>query len=187
MGERVISMVNGDDIANADNLLKQIKDKKDYIYKNLLKGPYGCEVFLQNTSNIKPFPSAGSGVRGTDWSNFNVNSVKRTSYPSAILYDYNNFIKDEILPDPWQSGKDSTKMTANDKNSVYGPGFLSFVKFSAEAGDNDSVRGSERLTIHDLLPLGHSNNAENRHKHIGNMTQVGEDKGGPFETMIGVY
>ena len=49
------SMVNGDDIARADNILKQIIDKKDYIYKNLLKGPYGCEADLMKPA--KPFPS----------------------------------------------------------------------------------------------------------------------------------
>ena len=208
------SMVNGDDIASADNLLKQIKDKRDYIYKNLLKGPYGCEVDLEKPQ--KKFPSANPGVReaNQDWSNFDANSVQRMTYPFPILYDYNKFKKGDTIPDPWNSGYKNNKIPdagpgmygvettgvgaswlsnlylidSGNPNfgHIYGPGFLSFVHFSAE-GAGDLRRGSERLKIHDLLPLGHSDNPQDRLRAVGNKKTIGEDMGGPFETIIGIY
>ncbi len=192
------NMVNGDDIASADNLLKQIKDKKDYIYKNLLKGPYSCEADLMKPQ--KNFPSANPGVQETnsDWSNFDALSVKRMTYPFPILYDYNKIVKESELPDPWGSGYKNTMPTDKNKdvydtsgNNIYGPGFLGFVMFSAECAcsNKDLRRGSERLTIHDLVPQ--EDNASSRYRAVGNREKIGaaDDAadGGPFETMIGIY
>lgn len=161
-GRLSASMVNGDDIAKADDLAKQIVLKKDYIYKNLLKGPYGCEADLEKPQ--KNFPSAGIIANGTkgvstnnwadkDWDKFNVNSVKRMTYPFPILYDYNNFASGTILPDPWNgiSGSKLPKMPAENKYSEYGPGFLSFVYFSAVYDDSGKYNGSERLDLHGLV------------------------------------
>lgn len=203
-------MVNGDDIAEVDNLLKQIIDKKDYIYKNLLKGPYGCEAFLENEKNIIKFPSAGSNIIGIDWSSFDVNSVKRMTYPFPIIYNYNNFEKGATLPDPWNSGyktEDLPKMPANNRYNEYGPGFLSFVVFGEE---ENARRGGQRLKVDDILPMkkGPSNRYDTA---LGIRVQVGNDssfgisgcsnfdainpdglvcralRGGPFETIIGIY
>ena len=171
------SMVNGDDIASADNLLKQIVDKKNYIYNNLLKGPYGCEAFLQDPANIKKFPSAGPGVVETDWSAYDVTSVKRMTYPFPILYDYNSIAKGANIPDPLNSGYVNTMPNMSTTDTGGGPGFLSFIHFSTE-NDGGNRRGSERLPIHDLVPQKSS--GEMRFVPLG-------QPGGPFETIIGIY
>ena len=162
-------MVNGDDIAAADDLAKQIVLKKDYIYKNLLKGPYGCEKDLEKEQ--KPFPSAGPGVKQAtnDWSNYNVNSVQRMTYPFPIIYDYNKIPAGTTIPDPWNSGykpEDLPKMSDENMYEKYGPGFLSFVYFNAVYDRRGGTRfendnstdgrtyaysGSERLSLDGLV------------------------------------
>jgi len=212
-GRLSANMVNGDDIANADNLYKEIIDKKEYIYKNLLKGPYGCEAFLENPSNIIKFPSAqinheleDIGRKDLDWDNFDVNSVQRMTYPFPIIYDYNHFVKGENIPDPLNSGYVTNKIPDSDANNIlpyslyydnnnkylYGPGFLGFVYFSSgyvqDGGLNyTEVRGSQRLQIHDIF--GMSTDSQFRYTAVGNRYKFeGDDgKGGPWETIIGVY
>ena len=171
------SMVNGDDLASTDNLLKQIIDKKDYLYKNLLKGEYGCEASLEK-SQIK-FPGFGSlpGERQQyNWSNFDALSVKRMTYPFPILYEY-------------------------ESSSQYGPGFLSFVLFSSTHTDHDGKggggdrRGPERLYVADLFP--HQGGQESRFRHLGTISDKMVQDGwqgsscsvcnGVFENIIGVY
>jgi len=211
LGRLSMSMVNGDDIASADNLYKQIIDKKEYIYKNLLKGPYGCEADLMKPQ--KKFPSAQInheleeiGKKDLDWDNFDVNSVQRMTYPFPIIYDYNHFVKGENIPDPWNSGYDTpNKIPDADVNNTlpyslyydnnkyyYGPGFLSFVYFSSgyvqDSGLNyTEVRGSQRLQIHDIFGMG--TDSQFRYTAVGNRHKFGNDdgKGGPWETIIGVY
>ena len=93
------SMVSGDDIARADKLIKQIVDERDYVYKNLLKGPNGCEQEL---------------AKGDTGFPVQVYEIKRMTYPTPILYDYNKFGLDEKLPDPYDSGyKDNVLMTTD--------------------------------------------------------------------------
>jgi hypothetical protein len=176
-------MVNGDDIANVDNLTKQIVDEKNYIYKNLLKGPYGCESWLSNSKNIINFPMIRSGVgeSANNWDNYNVNSIKRMPYPFPILYDYNILAAKDTIPDPWNSGEPQTVMPDND-NSVYGPGFLSFVYFSNSCQDSDGcdggsiTSGAERLKIGDLVDTnGHETD-------ISKYVTLNQ-----FENSIGIY
>jgi hypothetical protein len=62
-------MVSGDDIATVDNVLKQIRDEKDYVINNLLKGPQGCE----NDQGALPDQ---------------IKKLKRPAYPFPILYTY---------------------------------------------------------------------------------------------------
>ncbi|MCX6751251.1 MAG: hypothetical protein NT161_00575 [Candidatus Nomurabacteria bacterium] len=210
-GRLSASMVNGDDIAKADNLSKQIIEKKDYIYKNLLKGPYGCETFLADPNNIINFPSAGAGLgsyAGSNWSEFNVNTVKRMTYPFPILYDYNVFAKGSNLPDPWTKCDVSTPpASCNNKmpdadvglasgtyyqngTNVYGPGFLSFVFFSADP----ARRGSQRLEFAEDV-FGVSDTPQsNKYTAVGlrqlapNATPDNDGaRGGPFESIIGIY
>ena len=187
-------MVNGDDIASIDSLTKQIIYEKNYIYKNLLKGPYGCEAWLSNSKNIINFPRILSGVVDTakDWGNFNVNSIKRITYPFPILYDYNTLAAGADIPDPWNSGETQTTMPANN-NDAYGPGFLSFVYFS-----NTTKHGTERLQIGDLVDTGIGDGSGQ-----GRSTQIDVSVGDPlslqdsntqhidnphsFETTIGIY
>ena len=201
-GRLSADMVNGDDIAAADDLAKQIVLKKDYIYKNLLKGPYGCEAWLENKTNIKPFLSAGPGIEQTwdDWSNFNVNSVKRMTYPFPIIYDYNQIPAGATIPDPWGSGYDSgklPKMPIENGYDKWGPGFLSFVYFAASFNGNHTYGGSERLHLGDII-----NNYEPCGENVGpvcNYTWVSLGKSnyfhepphgdlqGLFEKTIGIY
>lgn len=216
-GRLSASMVNGDDIAAADDLAKQIVQKKDFIYKNLLKGPYGCEADLEKLDsvpdNVKNFPSANPGVMQTsnDWSNYNVNSVKRMTYPFPILYDYNEITAGATIPDPWNSGYDEDKlpkMPAENKYNEYGPGFLSFVYFGTTVDDRNKQRldiynGKERLTLDNLVnnhnPL-YQNEGAGWNDEWGGMlwTSLGTSNiseilglktrtGGLFEKTIGVY
>lgn len=191
-GRLSASMVNGADIASADSLLKQIIDKKDYIYKNLLKGPYGCEADLMKPQ--KTFPSAGPSTKEGDWTGISPISVKRMTYPFPVLYDYNSIKKGDPIPDPLNSKFinnmpiDSNKdVYDSNGNNKYGPGFLGFILFSTEGPSNnkDLRRGDERLKIHDLVPQ--DENAGSRYRAIGNRNTEGEATGGPFETVIGVY
>ena len=195
-GRLSANMVNGNDIAGADNLLKQIIDKKEYLYENLLKGPYGCEAALEKpqenfpgaTPHLPiPIPNDGKEdvyykiVQREDrnWNNYNVNSVKRMTYPFPILYDYNTITKEKTIPDPLNSGFLDNKIPST-RNDLLGPGFLSFVyiasgrgkgteakdllgpdflSFIASGGGKDtenfrgSGRGAERLQIEDLVPF----------------------------------
>ena len=172
------SMVNGSDIADADNTSKQIVDKKNYIYDNLLKGPYGCETFLADPNNIKNFPSVGTG--NNDWGKYNVNSVKRMSYPFQIFYDYNKFENGAALPDPWTSCDTSNPPeSCNNKmpitGNTLGPGFLSFVLFS-----NYNAAEAERLDITDLVDNYH----QVQDVPLG---KLGQDDRLRFENIINIY
>ena len=174
-GRLSMNMVNGNDIASADDLLQQIKDKKDDIYKNLLKGPYGCEKSLAESEqkgftiskDYKTYTYSADRyatpsreetkeiVSKTPWIGYNVLSVKRMTYPFPILYDYNLYENGSDIPDPWtKEGEvgfknkmpETTEVETNDK---LGPGFLSFVLFQ---GSNFSDF-PDRLLIGDLIPL----------------------------------
>jgi hypothetical protein len=151
-------MVNGDDIASADNLSKQIVDKKNYLYKDLLKGPYGCEKFLENLDKLpvseKNFPSAQPGVEETnrDWSNYNVNTVERKSYPYPILYDYNSFgTAGTVLPDPLNKPQIYNNKTPVNSWTTFAPGFLTFVHLTRVDAGETRYAGSERLNISNLI------------------------------------
>ena len=96
-GRLSLDLVDGDDIAVANVVLKQIKDKEKYIYNDLLKGVTGCEKELisltSGTSPVLPWP---------------IINGKRVPYPLSLLpnntytglYDYNLYTKPSILPDP---------------------------------------------------------------------------------------
>ena len=189
-GRLSANMVNGDDIASADNLYKQIIDKKVYIYDNLLKGPYGCEKDLENKLPNGEFP-------------FQVRNTKRMTYPFPIIYDYNKIAKDASLPDPWNSGLKDNKMTFNTSDvplpvigEAQGPGFLSYVFYQTAT---DSVNTQYQKTfctdrdpntpadwcmieIRDLLPLEHGENTLGAGSTIRSWI-----KGGQFEITIGIY
>ena len=206
-GRLSASMVNGDDIAATDDLAKQIVQKKDFIYKNLLKGPYGCEADLEKLDsvpdNVKNFPSANPGVMQTsnDWSNYNVNSVKRMTYPFPILYDYNEITAGATIPDPWTDcnvinppESCNNKMPAENKYNEYGPGFLSFVRFTSTFGtlSTQLYNGSERLRLGDLIydhdPCGQSGNTcDIVDRTLGKSEWNGGRDAKVFETTIGIY
>ncbi len=87
-----INMKTGDDIAKADSLLQQIKDKEKYIYTDLIKGPTGCEKELSSVT------------ADNQNSLLKLWSLKRYTYPLPILYDYNSSTYSpaaNILPDPF--------------------------------------------------------------------------------------
>ena len=74
------SLYSGDDIDSVVNATKGITDEKDYIFKNLLKGPTGCEEELKNG-----YPAL------YDWQTA---ASIRPAYPKPHLYDY----PDSIVP-----------------------------------------------------------------------------------------
>ena len=162
------------------NLLKQIIDKKDYIYKNLLKGPYGCEKDLE----LRRQPLSER-----------IHNTKRMTYPFPILYDYNNFGNGESLPDPLNMmGSNVNKMKSNYTDNL-GPGFLSYFIFQTNSNESErlcakiadfnwsNINGYSyqcELEIGDLLPM-HGNPMS-----LGRTSQT-TTMNGPFETVIGVY
>lgn len=81
-------MVTGDDIAKADNTLKQIKDKERYVYNNLLKGPTGCEQDIQIYNPNRPNLPYG------------MVHYRRYDYPLPTLYNYNHYDYGTLLPNP---------------------------------------------------------------------------------------
>lgn len=188
-------MVNGDDIAEVDNLKKEIVDERDYIYKNLLKGPNGCEKDLE----LEKGRDEGSRMH------MKVYETKRITYPMPILYDYNAWTaadKDIPLPDPFNSGYTDNKMVQNellDGKSDHmafnsrGPSFLSFINMRQGSYCNgETVQYSKPpyggpgwftgcMTIDDLLPFGEGDWAP-----LGIRGNTGE-RDGTFETMIGIY
>jgi uncharacterized membrane protein len=167
------NMINGDDIASADNLLKQIIDEKNYVYKDLLKGPLGCEQELQNNNHLSN----------------QINQTARMDYPFPILYTYDLPIGGDI-PDPWPQISGLTPGHANKTNRnttiKYGPGFLGFYKFQIDqdkltacaANENGEVPQCE-LKTSDVLPK-----PENITRSLGASSG---GIGGPFESSIGVY
>lgn len=78
------SMYAGDDIAKADNVLKQIVDEKNYIYNNLIKGATGCEY---ESKNLIPYPYS-----------WQLAGQERPAYPEPHLYEYPGQIQNESLP-----------------------------------------------------------------------------------------
>lgn len=128
-------MVSGSDIANVDNLSQQATGEKDYVYKDLLKGPFGCEQDLSN----------GDAVH-LPWQIFN---TERMPYPFPLLYDYNNFASGAALPSV--DGAPITHMHGGAVNNV-GPGFLSYVKYvdthvANAADDIGSLDASNLLNL----------------------------------------
>ncbi len=116
-------MVNGDNIANADNLSKQMIDEKKYIYNDLLKGPDGCEkqmeVIMKDINSLEI--SKENDLRKA------IYNTQRKTYPANILYDYNLLPEEKDIPDPLDSGYKTNKMTSIDK--TMGPGFLSALEY----------------------------------------------------------
>ena len=110
-----------------------------------------------------------------DWSNFNVNSVERMTYPFPILYDYNVIPAGGAIPDPWNSVEPQTTMPKTNGYDTYGPGFLSFVFFSNNTGGcggGGSQEGAERLQIGDLVDTNCSETAGSTHVPVGMSTAV---------------
>ena len=147
-GRLSASMVNGDDIASADNLLKQIVDEINYIYKDLLKGPLGCEKDLQEGKQNMPTQ---------------LYQTKRMNYPFPILYTYDMGAGAEI-PDPFSSISELTipNKTNTQATGILGPGFLSFYAFQrlpedllcdkVVVGENGAVPYCF-LELWDILPV----------------------------------
>ena len=168
-------MVSGDDIAVVDNTTKQIIDEKDYIYKNLLKGPNGCEKDLE--------PGDPNGPRIENWY---LLDEKRMTYPAPILYDYNKFKDGDILPDPFGSGYQN-KMRGNWDIASSHPGFLNNVDFEDskelcsdvldDRGQSTNKTPAQQWLIHSPLCL----------HDMFPPRDWGHTVGGIFETFIGVW
>jgi len=176
-------MVNGNDIANVDNLVKQIIDEKNYVYNDLIKGPYGCEKDLESKQPNGSFPQQ-------------IYNTKRMTYPLPILYDYNFISKDSDIPDPWKSGFVNNKMTFNTDRNAQGPGFLSYVFFqqaNVQENDRDQVAFCPSIDpntpydwcmieLRDLVPLGPQKITLGK----GSTSRTWAPSG-QFEKTIGIY
>ena len=174
------SMVNGDDIANADNLLKQIIDEKIYVYKDLLKGPLGCEKDLEE---------AKEGKLGLS---DQLHATKRMDYPFPILYTY-NVPAGGVISDPFPLISNLTVPNKTNMKAIYpasyGPGFLSYYSFQKDgryrtncvANENGAVPWCE-LHLEDVVPMDN-----NELRNLGTIGAPNRNPGGPFEHTIGVY
>lgn len=118
------SLIDGDDIAIADNLIKQIKGEIKYIYEDVLIGPFGCEKSLEQ----EPLSSEKNKAL--------LQQTSRPLYPFYIFYDYNDFSPNAILPTPKElapySNKTNTNKMPNYPIGKNGPGFLSTVYYGTE-------------------------------------------------------
>jgi len=203
-GRLSAEMVSGDDIAVVDNTNKQIQDEKDYVYRNLLKGPAGCEKDLELDR------------QGLAWQ---IYDTKRMEYPGPILYDYNDYTNGQNLPDPFGSGFENHMINtwspggAKVPLNSFGPGFLSYVTFE-RSGDAEPTLcssyyvdgkchddGSDRehlspqfkdilhvpLIISDLFMLRDISDATIG--HVPDYAHGGDPSNntGIFEIMIGIY
>ncbi|MCX6754977.1 MAG: hypothetical protein NT068_00350 [Candidatus Nomurabacteria bacterium] len=92
-----LNMKTGDEIAKADSLLQQIKDKEKYIYNDLLKGATGCEKELSTPPAFKLW------------------QLKRYNYPLPNIYNYDGV--GSTIPDPFGNGIFHSGQIAN--TSVY--------------------------------------------------------------------
>lgn len=84
------NLVSGDSLASTNSLYEQTKAERDYVWNDLLKGPGGCEQELYNT-----WVSTDAIGFTPAWAAYD---VRRPSYPFQILYDYNLYAKDALLP-----------------------------------------------------------------------------------------
>ena len=156
-------LVSGDEIADADSMLKQIVDEKNYIYNVLLKGPHGCEQDLEH-GDAANLPSE-------------IFDTQRMTYPAPILYNY-PLGRKALIPDPWNSGY-INHMT-DTPIGAEGPGFLSYFQFENGSDWCGSI-GPMCIKVHDLVDLAQWS------------TTVGKSKGGAnckdgmFESIIGIY
>lgn len=160
-----LELVSGDDIAEVDNMLKQIIDEKNYVYNDLLKGPYGCEQDLEH----------GNAVH-LPWEVFD---TRRMTYPEPILYDYNNLGRKGLIPDPWNSGY-ANHMTDTPVNTD-GPGFLSSFLFEDSAHYCGNIGVSRCIEVHDLVDLASWSAT------VGKSSGGAASTDGRFESIIGVY
>lgn len=130
-------MVSGDDIAYVDNSLQQLRDEIVYIYKDLIKGQFGCEQDLKNNYRLLEYPADPGKthlLRGT----------RRMEYPFPVWYDYNEFPPGATLPSiptlaQYLEPGDLVPATSmpNDPQTN-GPGFLSTVYFDYSINDGFS-------------------------------------------------
>lgn len=132
------SMVNGDDIMAVDNLTKQIIDKRIYLYKDLLKGDYGCEIFLESKIQ-KNFPYYKNNI---NLKPENVNTHKRAEYLSTlpIIYDYNLLHMGDPIPDPEIFGSSLKKSRYMASPVEEGPSYfvdIADVKVLVDFSDSD--------------------------------------------------
>lgn len=177
-------MVSGDDIAQVDNTIKQIIDEKDYIYKDLLKGPNGCEKDLELMRQNLPWQ---------------IYDTKRMTYPLPILYDYNKLGRGEEIPDPYNSGYknkiiDKINGWAVPLNRL-GPGFLSYIGFQdrnywfGEQCPNGKPKNENEL--HCRLQLSDLINMRDWYTALGDRGELNKVAGnnypGFFEKIIGIY
>ncbi len=130
-GRLSVNLASGDDIANVDNLTKQIIDEKNYVYSDLLKGPLGCEKDLElNRQNLP----------------MQIYDQQSPAYPAPILYDYRTIHAGGAIPDPWSSGYTNhiyKNVNYDANSSVHYLGFLSnFMVFDAAANWGKSVQDS---------------------------------------------
>ncbi len=69
-------MVTGNDVAKADDLLQELKEREKYAFESLLQGPGGCEKEMEN-------------LFSTDQDKYS-KFIRRQPYPLPIYYFYQN-------------------------------------------------------------------------------------------------
>lgn len=132
------NLATGDDVADADSIMKEAREEIKYVFEDLLTGEYGCEKYIENgnlAKNLSVFDGKdlGNANNVALWSLF---TSRRAEYPFAVFYDY-NLIKDGApIEVPNELIETYNLKRPNNKMPIYpnlpvngGPGFLSNVIF----------------------------------------------------------
>lgn len=145
------NLATGDDVAEADSLMKEAREEIKYVFEDLLTGEYGCEKYIEkgNLANTSVFDGKdlGNANKVALWT---LLTARRAEYPFAVWYDYNLIPDGGDIKVPTElvntynlklpnDGKMPNKMPVYTNLHVYdGPGFLSNVIY-----DNSSDKECE--------------------------------------------
>ena len=136
------NLVTGDEVAEADSLMKEAREEIKYVYEDLLTGEYGCEKDIElgrqaDLHKIFEKKDLGSANRKAFWT---LLSSRRGEYPFEVLYDYNILKEGEAIPVPEDLIKEYNLKRPNNKMPNYpgwdiggGPGFLSNVIYDTSS------------------------------------------------------
>lgn len=190
-------MVSGDDIAYVDTSLAQSKDEIVYIYKDLIKGQFGCEQDLKNNFRLLEYPADPAKthlLRGT----------KRIEYPFAVWYDYNEYKPGVTLPtipalaEYLEPGDLVPTTSMPNDPQTNGPGFLSAVYFDYSINDGfscntgypkswqlDCISAQKAFQSVDSWPVSVGRNGYKRPGYSNNPALGGESSEGTKGTKSG--
>lgn len=109
-------MVSGNDIAEVDNVLKEIIDRRDYVWDDLLKGAGGCEAELEKFY----YANENKSAKENDYSKY----VRRQPYPLPVYYFYGSMYPDDAVGLPLAQVEWKKELVGNPNFISPSEGFL---------------------------------------------------------------